>query len=406
VTALESERKAAVTTSEELPVLEYEDPEIFGVNSYMRALQAEGPVVRVRTPAGDAAWLVTRHKEVRALLRDRRIGRSHKDPDNAPRYVDNPMMDLLRGAADFANEHEIHNQMRALLSPYFAGRHMTSLEERLSVIIEDRVQMLTGEEPPVDMKLEFAQPLTMQMICELLGVPQSERESFPDLVHQVSGLADVEDAVSGKDTLFEYFCGLVARKRVDPGEDILSGMVTAGLDDAQVASLGLMMLYAAYGSTASHTSLGIIRIGSDTRLRDELVKNPELMKSAVEELLRTASSGGFTLPHYAREDIEIGGADIRAGDLVLLDYALANLDEAAFPEPDHVDVGRTPNPHVTFAHGMWNCMGAPLARMQLRLSFNALLRRFPTMRLAVPLSEIGRSSNHLGGEVTNLLVTW
>ena len=404
VTALETERKAAVTT-EELPVLEFEEPVILGTNPYMRALQAEGPVVRVRTPAGDAAWLVTRHKEVRALLRDRRLGRSHQDPDNAPRYVDNPMMDLLRTAADFANEPEIHNQMRALLSPYFAGRHIVSLEARLSVIIEDRVEMLTGEEPPVDMKLEFAQPLTMQMICELLGVPQSDRESFPALVHQVSGVAD-ESAASGKDTLFGYFCDLAARKRADPGEDILSGMVAAGVDDVQIASLGLMMLYAGYGSTSSHTSLGIIRIGSDLRLRDELVKNPELMNGAVEELLRTASSGGFSLPHYAREDIEVGDVTIRTGDLVLLDFALANLDETVFPEPDRVDVGRTPNPHVAFAHGMWNCMGAPLARMQLRLAFNALLRRFPDMRLAVPLSEIGRSTNHLGGEVTNLMVTW
>jgi cytochrome P450 monooxygenase len=406
VTALETERKAAVTASEELPVLEYEEPVLLGINPYMRALQAEGPVVRVRTPAGDAAWLVTRHKEVRALLRDRRIGRSHRDPDNAPRYIDNPMMDLLRTANDFANEHEIHNQMRALLSPYFAGRHIVSLETRLSAIIEDRVEMLAREQPPVDMKVEFAEPLTMQMICELLGVPQSDRESFPALVHQVSGVADLEGAVSGKDTLFGYFCDLVARKRADPGEDILSGMVTAGVDDVQIASLGLMLLYAGYGSTASHTSLGIIRIGSDLGLRDELVKNPELMNGAVEELLRTASSGGFSLPHYAREDIEVGGVTIRAGDLVLVDYALANLDETAFPEPDRVDVNRKPNPHVAFAHGMWNCMGAPLARMQLRLSFNALLRRFPDMRLAVSLSEIGRSSNHLGGEVTNLMVTW
>lgn len=395
-----------MTTSEELPALAYEESEILGVNPQMRALQAEGPVVRVRTPAGDAAWLVTRHKEVRALLRDRRIGRSHQDPDNAPRYVDNPMMDLLRTAFDFANEHEIHNQMRALLSPYFAGRHIASLEVRLSAIIEERVEMLAGEQPPVDMRLEFAEPLTMQMICELLGVPHSDRESFPALVRQASGLADVEGAVSGKDTLFGYFCDLVARKRADPGEDILSGMVTAGVDDVQVASLGLMMLYAGYGSTASHTGLGIIRIGNDLRLRDELVKDPELMDGAVEELLRTASPGGFSLPHYAREDIEVGGKVIRAGDLVLLDYALANLDETAFPEPDRVDVTRKPNPHVAFAHGMWYCMGAPLARMQLRLSFNALLRRFPDMRLAVPLSGIGRSSNHLGGELTNLMVTW
>jgi cytochrome P450 monooxygenase len=372
----------------------------------MRALQAERPVIRVRTPAGDEAWLVTRHQQVKTLLRDRRLGRSHPDPDNAPRYVDNPMMDMLRGAAAFDDEHEIHTQLRMLLSPYFSGRHITSLESRIGAIIDDWADMLGEKDPPVDMQVHFAQPMTMQMICELLGVPGSERESFPALVHQVSGLADVNDAVSGKDTLFEYFLGLVARKRADPGEDILSGLAETGLDDAQVASLGLMMLYAAYGSTSSHTSLGIVRLASDTGLREELVRHPERMQGAVEELLRTASSGGFTLPHYAREDIEAGDVTIRKGDLVLLDYALANLDQDTFHEPDRVDIGRAPNPHMTFAHGMWHCMGAPLARMQLRMAFNALLARFPDMRLAVPLSEIGRSANHLGGEVTNLLVTW
>ncbi|XRQ09179.1 cytochrome P450 [Actinomadura welshii] len=395
-----------MSATEELPVIGHGEEAIFGVSAELRALQAEGPCIRVRTPAGDAAWLVTRHREARKLLRDRRLGRSHPDPENAPRYFDNPMLDMLRNATDFANEHEIHYEMRALLSPYFSGRHITALESWMAEIIDDWVDVLAGKRPPIDMQAEFAQPMAMQMICELLGVPVDERTSFRALVHQVSGVADADDAMQGRNGLFEYFTGLVARRREAPGEDVLSGIVEAGLDDVQAASMGLMLLFAAYGSTSSQTSQGIIRLATDTRLRDELVRDPDLMPGAVEEFLRSNNSGGFTLPHYAREDIEVGDVTVRKGDLVLIDYALVNFDGDAFPDPNRVDIGRHPNPHVTFAHGLWHCIGAPLARAQLRISFNALLARFPAMRLAVPVAELSRSATQLGGEVDDLLVTW
>ena len=395
-----------MTTYEELPKLDYRNPNIFGVNSYMRALQAEGPIIKVRTDANDAAWLVTRHKQVNDLLIDRRLGRTHPDPDNAPRFLDNPMLDLPRTSVDFTNEREIHLRMRRHLAPYFAGSYIATIESRISVNIHDWVEVLAQKGPPVDMQTEFAQPMTMQMLCELLGVPQSERESFPELVRQAFSLADVANATSSNEVVYGYFRGLAARKRADPGEDIMSALASAGLDDQEITEMAVMLLYAAYGSTSNNLALGIARLCTDPQLREELVNNPDRMPDAVEECLRTASSGGFILPHYAREDIELNDVTIRKGDLVLLDYALANFDEEVFPEPDRFDIDRNPNPHMTFSHGIWFCIGARLARSQFRIAFNALLSHFPNMRLAVPLSEVGRSAEHMGGEVGNLMVTW
>ncbi len=400
-------RGNTLSTPEQLIDLAHESPTVLGANPYLRGLQSDQPICLVRTPAGDPAWLVTRYAEVRKLLMDRRLGRAHPDPANAPQYVNNPMMDLLRSSTDFANEHEIHTQLRALLGPYFSGRNMGTLEPRVARIVDEAVARLASQTPPVDVQADFAQALTMRMIGELLGVPDEDQARFPALVHQASGTADdAQDAETGKDTLYAYFAELVARKRSDPGDDVLSGMALAGLTDEQGASIGLMLLYAAYGSTSTHTSLGIARIGSDPVLRDRLIAEPELMKTAVEEFLRTASGGGFTLPHYAREEIEIGAVTIRPGDLVLLDYALANFDDRVFPDPDDVDIARAPNAHLTFAHGMWHCIGAPLAKMQLGMTFTALLATLPTLRLQGGLEDIARSSGYLGGDLANLMVEW
>lgn len=395
-----------MTASDEMPTLTYEEPPLLGVNTYLRTLQAQRPIWRVRTPAGDEAWLVTRLAVVKQLLVDRKLGRSSPDPDNAPQYIANPMIDLMRGMSDASAEHEVHLQLRTLLAPFFSSRNISALRPRVAAIVDANVERVTAEEPPVDMQAGLSQPLAMQVLGELLGVPESDRAKVPALVHQISDLADMQHAESGKDTLYEYFCRLVEQKRSDPGEDVMSGLAKVGLTDDQAASVGLMLLYAGYGSTASHTTLGIARIASDAELRDELTKKPELMKTAVDEFLRTASPGGFSIPHYAHEDIEICDVTIRAGDLVLLDLALANFDDDAFTEPDRVDITRTPNPHVTFAHGMWHCVGAPLARMQMRMVFNALLARRPNLHLAVPLEEINQPESHLGGALPELLVTW
>jgi cytochrome P450 monooxygenase len=395
-----------VSASDELIALTTrDDPPMLGANSFLRGLQAEGPVIRVQTPAGDEAWLVTRHAETRKLLLDPRLGRSHPDPGHAPKYVDNPMMDFVRLEFEFATEPEAHAQRRALLAPYFSGRYMAALRPRVARTVDEAVARLAAQAPPVDVHSEFSKPLTAYVLGELLGVPSEDRAAFPAFMHQLSALADMAHAESGRDTLLGYFRELVPRKRAEPGDDVLSGMAVKGAPDDQCAWMAVGLLFAGFGSTSTETTLGIARIATNPVLRDRLVANPELIKPAVGEFLRTAGSAEFIFPHYAREDIEIADVTIGAGDLVLLNFGLANFDERAFPAPDEVDITRSPNPHLSFAYGGWHCSGAPLARMQLTMTFTALLAALPTLRLAKPLADMDRTPGYLSA-LAELLVTW
>jgi cytochrome P450 monooxygenase len=394
-----------LSASEELIALTSDDPPMLRANLFLRGLQGERPVSRVQTPAGDEAWLVTRHAEIRKLLLDPRLGRTHPDPGNAPKYVNNPMLDIMRDGSDFASEPEVHAQLRALLVPYFSGRNIGALQPRVARTVDEAVARLAAQAPPVDVDPHFSQPLTAQVLGELLGIPGEDRAAFPALVHQLAAVADRQHAESGRDTVFSYMRGLVSHKRAHPGDDVLSGMARMGGTDEQRALIGLRLFFAGFGRTSTHTTLGIARIASDPVLRDRLAADPGLMKLAVEEFLRTAGDG-FSFPHYAREDIEIADVTIRAGDLVLLNFALANFDERAFPAPDEVDITRSPNPHVSFAHGMWHCIGAPLARMQLTMTFTALLAALPTLRLAKPLEDMDRAPGGYLDGLAQLLVTW
>jgi cytochrome P450 monooxygenase len=396
-----------LSASEELIALTtYDDPPMPGANSRMRGLQAEGPVIAIQTPAGDEAWLVTRHAEIRKLLLDPRLGRTHPDPGNAPKFLHNPMLDIMRDIYDFASEPETHAHQRTLLAPFFSGRSIGALQRRAAPTVDEAVARLAAQAPPVDVHSQFSQPLTAQILGELLGVPDTDRAAFPALLHQLAGVADMQQAASSRDALLGYLCGLVARKRAEPGDDVLSRVALTEAIDEDAARAAVILLFAGLGGTSTHTTLGIARIAGDPVLRDRLVADPGLMKSAVEEFLRTSGGDGFIFPHYAREDIEIADVTIRANDLVLLNYGLANFDERVFPAPDEVDITRSPNPHLSFAHGMWHCAGAPLARMQLTMTFTALLAALPTLRLAKPLEGVSRTPGYLDGGPPELLVTW
>jgi cytochrome P450 monooxygenase len=391
-------------TSDELFSLTQEEQPLLGFSPSLRQLRGGAPVVRVRTPIGDEAWLVTRHAEIRQLLLDPRIGRSHPEPENAPKYLNNPMLDQWRHG-DFATEPQAHAAMRTMLAPFFQGKRIGVLEPQVTRRVNEAVAQFSALAPPADIYTRFSLPLTARVLGDLLGVPEEDCDTFPALVLQLSDVADMQHAAGGRDALLGYMFGLVARKRAEPADDVVSGLAAAVSDDRQCAWLGLMLLFAGFGSTAKHTTLGIARMAGDPALRDRLAADPALMKPAVDEFLRTASSEGFTFPHYAREDIEIADVKVAAGDLLLLNYQLANFDESVFPAPDEIDITRSPNPHLTFSHGMWHCTGAPLARMQLTMTFNALLAALPGIRLAKPLEEMARTPGKLG-ELAELTVTW
>jgi pentalenolactone synthase len=397
----------AVTTASHLPALPFEQPDLLSVPPQMRELQASCPVARVRTPAGDEAWLVTRYADVKRLFGESRLGRSHPDPEHAPRISDSV---LLGGAVgNYETEDRDHAQMRALLTPYFSARRMQELHPRVEALVDQLLDAMTASERPVDLHQALAVPLPVLVICELLGVPYEDRDQFRAWTQGMSDMHDRELATASMGSLFAYMGELVARKRARPEDDVISGLCAAeggALANDHVAQLSAMLLFAGHETTVTRIDTGTLLLLVHPDQRERMLGDPSLVPAAVEEILRVSARGEGGMPRYARADIELDGASIHAGEAVLLNMGAGNHDEREFPEPDRFDVCRQPNPHLTFGHGPRFCIGAPLARIELNAVFARLLPRFPGMRLAVPIESLRVRHDLLTGGLTALPVTW
>lgn len=389
-----------------LPSLPFDQPNLLATPPVLRHLQAEAPITRVRTAAGDQAWLVTRYAEVKQLLNDPRLGRSHADPEHAPR-ISNSI--LFGGPMEpFETEHEQHAQLRALLTPFFSARRMEALRPRVEALADGLLDAMASSSPPLDLHEALSFPLPVLVICELLGVPADDRDQFRAWSTDMADLHDQLRARTAMDKLVAYMGELVARKRSEPADDVLSGLCSAAggqLADQHIAFLGAMLLFAGHETTVTRIDAGTIMLLNQAQAHRALLDNPSLIVSAVEEILRASDGGVGGLTRYARADIDIGGTSIRAGEAVLLNLGAANHDPRAFCAPDDFELARQPNPHLTFGHGPRFCIGAPLARIELQTVFARLIPRFPTMRLLRPVEEL-HARDLLTGGLDHLWVTW
>ncbi|RZQ63971.1 cytochrome P450 [Amycolatopsis suaedae] len=353
----------------------------------------EEPVRRIRTPAGDEAWLVSGYAEVRELLGDSRLGRSHPAPDERACYAGEPTYDQVT-AADHQTADMLHSVLRSTLKPYFSARRMLALRPALRQIVDDQLDRLEAAGQPADLRTGFSTPVILRALCELLGVPEPDRSRCVTLMAKAG-----EGDLAG---LAGYLAELVGRLRENPDDSMLSSLCAAGATDEQVVQLAMVLQFAGVGATRNQIDYGVLLLNAHPEQRAALAADPEAMPRAVEEILRV--SGSASLPRYARADIEIGGVTIAENDLVLLDLTLANVDSAGFDDPGRFDPARSPNRHVTFSHGVWTCLGAPLARLILRTVFEVLLARLPGLRPAGEL--VPRSVPLSGGLPERFDVTW
>lgn len=363
------------------------------------------PVHRIRTATGDEGWVVTRHADVRRLLADNRLGRAHPAPESAARTGDSALFGGPLG--NFDTEHTDHARMRGLLQPHFTPKLMRALGPRVDELTTDLLDALARHGSPADLVEAVAEPLPVLVICELLGVPYDDRTQFRSWAKDAANTEDRGRSERGLGALFGYGKELVARKRAAPADDVLSRLsANPDVSDDEAAGLGMALLFAGHETTVVQIGLGALRLLADQDQWRALHDNPELMSGAVEEVLRAPSRGGGGIPRYARADLEIDGVVVPAGDLVLLDTGAANHDGSVFADPDRFDITRSAAGHLTFGHGLRYCIGAPLARMELRSVFGALTARFPTMRLAKPESELTFRTGTLTGGLVALPVTW
>ena len=371
----------------------------------LRVLRQRGPVHRVRTATGDPAWLVTGYTEVRALLDDARLGRSHPDPDRAARTGESALFGGPLG--DYDTEAADHARMRSLLQPHFTPRRIRALRPRVEALAGELLDDLARHGPPADLVQALAIPLPVLVICELLGVPYADRDRFRAWTRDAADVRDRARSERGLAGLFGYGQQLVARKRAEPGDDVVSRLcATAGTDDDEIALLSMFLLFAGRETTVTAISTGALLLLDEPAQWQALAREPALVPEVVEEILRGGGQGGGGIPRYARTGLRIAGAQIKAGDLVLLDNGAANHDPSAFADPERFDVTRPAVAHLSFGHGARYCIGAPLARIELQVVFSRLVPHFPAMRLAEPVEQLTFNRDTLTGGLARLPVTW
>jgi len=371
----------------------------------LRELQAQGAVHRVLTDVGDSAWLVTRHAEVRRLLDDDRLGRSHREPDTAARTGESALFGGPLG--NFATEHTDHQRLRALLQPHFTPKHMRALRPRIAALAMGLLDELAEHGPPADLHAVLALPLPILVICELLGVPYEDREQFRRWTDDAGNTRDHARSQRGLEQLFAYGQRLVAAKRREPGDDVISRLcATEGVSNDEAAEQSMFLLFAGHETTVVQIGLTALLLLANRDQWQALVDNPGLVPNAVEETLRASRRGGGAMVRYARTELEIDGVTINAGDLVLLELGGGNHDPAVFADPDRVDITRPAASHLAFGYGARYCIGAPLARIELQAVFSQLVSRFPTLRLAADVDDLEMRDDELAGGLTELLVRW
>jgi cytochrome P450 len=392
------------------PRLPFDRAGLLEVAPLFRELQASKPISRVRTPAGDPAWLVLGHENVRTLFANPNLGRTHVDPENAPRFSDSAILGAPTGSSP-ETEKADHNRTRMVLNRSFSHRRMEALRSRVEAMVAELLDDLAKRTPPADLHEALSFPLPALVISELLGVPYEDRGDFRRWSDGAMDMTDRARSSESNARLQEYMRGMIAAKRERPGEDAVSDMVRAAdeegrLTEEELVQLAAGLLFAGHETTVTRIDSGTLMLLVHDDQRRLLQADPSLAAGAVEEILRLTSSPVGALPRYALADIEIGGVTIKAGELVLLGTSAANRDEGVFADPDRFDITRERNPHVGFGHGYRFCLGAPLARIELQAVFGALFQRFPTLRLAVPFEEIRMRSHLLTGGLEALPVTW
>ncbi|WP_112271777.1 cytochrome P450 [Lentzea terrae] len=384
-------------------------PNVLDLAPLYEVLRREAPIAPVTTPAGDPAWLVTRYEEVRLLLGDKRFGRSHPSPEEASRITTAAVQDGPTGS--YETEEADHARMRRLLTPAFSAKRMRMLSDHMERLVEGYIDQLTSSGDVVDLHAGLAYPLPVAMICRLLGVPESDHELFSRLSERMADLTIGAEAHTAREEFFRYMVGLVETKRSSLGEDVISDLVRAqdedpSFDYAEMVRLCVGLLFAGHETTVNRIGLGTLFLLTERSRWEALVADPDgRVDAVVEEIMRLGAPGDLGLLRYAHEDVDIAGVTIRRGDALVLSINAANRDASVYSDAESFDPDRPERTHLGFGHGAHFCIGASLARTELRVVFAALAKRLPGLRLAKELDQLEVRATLTGG-VAELPVTW
>jgi len=357
-------------------------------------LRAQRPVAPVVLPGGPGAWLITGYAEARAALADPRLSKHmpgwHPEPDSIIAALDLHMLN---------SDPPDHERLRKLVNKAFTARRVERLRPRITAITAGLLEAMPahggqGVQAEVDLLASFAFPLPITVICELLGIPAGDRDDFRTWSATIVANAPAPEVFQAHATdMARYFMALLAAKRREPGDDLLSALIAArdeedSLSENELVSMAFLLLVAGHETTVNLIASGVLALLLNPAELARLRAEPALINGAVEELLRYVSPVNHTTFRCAAEPVEIGGVRISRGDPVLIALSGANRDPARFGDPGRLDLGRDSAGHLAFGHGIHYCLGAPLARLEAEIAISALLARFSSISLAVPAASL------------------
>jgi cytochrome P450 len=353
--------------------------------------RAEAPVRRVRLPSGLGAWLVTRYDDARRALADPRLRKSL--PVGGPGSgALSPPIGAAVSRHMLAVDPPDHTRLRRLVSAAFTGRRVEALRPRIEEITDGLLDAMDGPDV-VDLIDAFAFPLPIQVICELLGIPAADRDSFRAWSNVIVSGSQAADRLPGAmQSLVAYIRTLIADRRAHGGDDLLAGLIDVRdqqdrLTEDELSSMVFLLLIAGHETTVNLIGNGSYLLLTRRERWDRLRADPALLPTAIEEFLRYEGPVETATFRVAAEDVEIGGETIAAGEPILVVLLSANRDDR-FPDADDLRLDRPQNPHLAFGHGIHYCLGAPLARLEAQVAFGKLMARFSGLRLAVPEHEL------------------
>lgn len=377
-------------------------------------LERNGPVTRAILHTDQPVWLITGHESVRKILVDPRVSSDRSHPNfPAPVKVSDEARrrQVSFGRALIGADPPQHTEQRRMLIHEFTVRRVQALKPRIQEIVDERIDAMLAAEKPVDLFAELALPVPSMVICELLGVPYSDRDFFQSRTKiLLSRNTAPERRQQLADELNEYFDELVTAKEADPGDDLLGRLIvrnneTEVFSHELLTALASLLLLAGHETTSNVISLGTLALLQHPDQLDAIKADPSLIPNAVEELLRylTIVEAGFRV---ALEDIDMDGTVIRAGDALIALAMTANRDGSTFEQADEFDIKRGARHHVAFGYGVHQCLGQNLARTELETVFGTLFRRIPGLRLAVDIDDVPLKKDTFIYGVHGLPVTW
>ncbi|MGP4021559.1 cytochrome P450 [Saccharopolyspora sp. 5N708] len=346
------------------------------------------PISKLPVPFGANVWLVTGYREAKAVLGDAdrfsndfthlvgRIGITTEDNPGGLGFTDPPA----------------HTRLRRLLTPEFTMRRLARLAPEIEAIVGQRLDAMAEARQPVDLVREFAMPVPSLVICELLGVPYAERAAFQQLsVTRFDLFSGFGASLGAMSQSMAYLHRVVEQQRDCPGDGLLGALIKEHGDevsDRELAELADGILTGGFETTASMLALGALTLLQDPDLLALIRDDDAAVPGFVDELLRYLTVVQVAFPRFARADVEIAGTRISRGDIVVCSLSGANRDDSFGPGTDLLDLARSAPSHLAFGHGIHRCIGAELARMELREAYPALVRRFPEIRLAIPPEDL------------------